>query len=346
MSRVASIIRHLNLLSANPSLISRIATNYVRLLLLNKKVLRKVDIALNFDCNAKCSHCSCAKLEDETRPQLTLKEIKDLIKQSVKLGAFIFELTGGEPLLSEHLYEAIEAAKEEGAIVGVTTNGLMLTREVIEELRKVRLDVVQISIDSANPGEHDRSRGVNGCFERALRNLGLLKETGFMVILSTILTPQNIADKGILKIIQLAGELDVLLSITPSIKAGGWSCNEAISLTQEDKKFYERLASFPHLRWTGYYNFLKKGCPCGRETIFVSAYGDVLPCSFIHISYGNIREESLEQSWKRMYALSFKSQVCMAGLDREFMETHLEPLSNKNELPLSIFEHPVYKKES
>ncbi len=32
----------------------------------------------------------------------------------------------------------------------------------------------------------------------------------------------------------------------------------------------------------------KIGCPAGMEKIYITPYGDVIPCPFIHIGFGNI----------------------------------------------------------
>lgn len=91
-------------------------------------------------------------------------------------------------------------------------------------------------------------------------------------------------------------------------------------------------------------NFLKEGCPCGKESIFITAYGDVLPCGLIQVSYGNIRQDSLENIFNKMHAMPLKSSrpdVCVAGLDEEFIATYLEPLSKEDRLPIAIDELSV-----
>lgn len=264
----------------------------------------------------------------------------------VFLGAIAFEFTGGKPLLSAYLFEAIKIAKSKGAIAGMTSNGLLLTEETVRRLKDAKLDVLQISLDSASAKEHNQSRDIEGCYEKVMHGAGLAKTAGIKVIISTIVTPKNISDNSILKVIRQAKDMGALITLNPACNVGRWSAENNALLSDELQKKYRELMSFLHVRWAGYMNFFKEGCPCGSETIFISAYGDVLPCGFIQISYGNITEEPLTQIWKKMLDNPLKSakrHTCMAGLDKDFINTYLEPLNYENRLPLPMHKHSAYK---
>jgi MoaA/NifB/PqqE/SkfB family radical SAM enzyme len=51
----------------------------------------------------------------------------------------------------------------------------------------------------------------------------------------------------------------------------------------------------------------------GVKSAYVSCYGDVTPCGFVQVSYGNVRSEPLAAIWKRMHAdrgLAHKATPC------------------------------------
>jgi MoaA/NifB/PqqE/SkfB family radical SAM enzyme len=78
-------------------------------------------------------------------------------------------LTGGEPFLSKNLWYLLKKCKENQIIVeDITTNGTLLNYLSLEKIRLLN-DVVKdiiVSIDSADPLEHDINRGVSGTFNK------------------------------------------------------------------------------------------------------------------------------------------------------------------------------------
>jgi MoaA/NifB/PqqE/SkfB family radical SAM enzyme len=55
------------------------------------------------------------------------------------------------------------------------------------------------------------------------------------------------------------------------------------------------------------------GCLAANIQFYVSAYGDVAPCDFTPLSFGNTRSESLKKIWKTMIdhpAYNHKTQFC------------------------------------
>jgi len=346
MNRLKSIQKHSSLLYKNWNITPRILKDYFKLIVLRKKVLRKVDFAMTTDCNAKCPHCFASTLIDNSREQMSLEEIKRCITEAVQLGAIAFEFLGGEPLLCHHLCDAIRFAKDSKAIVGITTNGLLLNEKKVNNLKEAGLDVIQFSLDSMEPGEHDTSRGVLGCYDKVMKALELVKASGINIMLSTIATNENISSKEILRTIKFAQKLDVPITLNPASKVGGWREVVNLYLTEENRAVYHKiLKTSSHTRWSGDMNFLGDGCSCGRETIFITSYGDVIPCGFIQISYGNIRKESLHEIWDRLCKMPLKNQgdnTCKASLDTNFIEKYLNPLVNEKNLPIFIEDHPHY----
>ena len=62
------------------------------------------------------------------------------------------------------------------------------------------------------------------------------------------------------------------------------------------------------------------GCNAGRKMIYVDAFGEVSPCVFTPMSFGNVRERSLREIWADMSRFSLPSP-------RLFHERQLFPLS-------------------
>ena len=65
------------------------------------------------------------------------------------------------------------------------------------------------------------------------------------------------------------------------------------------------------------------------EKIYITPYGDVLPCPFIHISFGNVKQENLKDIVRRMRMnpyLEGYPKICVAAEDREFHKNVLSKI--------------------
>ena len=88
------------------------------------------------------------------------------------------------------------------------------------------------------------------------------------------------------------------------------------------------------------YKGIKVGCPALREIVYITQYGDVLPCPFIHISVGSIFKESLSQIIEQGMRIKWfknRSPVCLASEDRNFIKNKLAKTYGKPS-PVNMYE--------
>lgn len=101
-------------------------------------------------CNLSCSYCN--EYDDVSKP-IALDVMKQRIDELARLGTTIVTISGGEPILHPELDEIIHHIRSKGIIVGMITNGYLLTAERIQRLNRAGLDHMQISIDNVMPDE-------------------------------------------------------------------------------------------------------------------------------------------------------------------------------------------------
>ena len=101
-------------------------------------------------CNLSCTYCN--EYDDFSKP-VPLAALKDRIDHLVRLGTSIVTLSGGEPLLHPELDELIAYMRSHPLIVGMITNGYLLTADRIQRLNRAGLDHLQISIDNVMPDD-------------------------------------------------------------------------------------------------------------------------------------------------------------------------------------------------
>ena len=101
-------------------------------------------------CNLACKYCN--EYDDVSKP-IPLETMKSRLDHLARLGTTIVTLSGGEPLLHPELDEIIAHMRTHPIIVGMITNGYLLTADRIQRLNRAGLDHLQISIDNVMPDD-------------------------------------------------------------------------------------------------------------------------------------------------------------------------------------------------
>jgi MoaA/NifB/PqqE/SkfB family radical SAM enzyme len=285
-----------------------------------------VDLAIGFDCNLQCEHCFASALKNDSRRKITPAEYKQIVKQAMKLGAVNFSFQGGEPILYPELPEFIKNSYPDRNLISVTTNATLLDEHKLLALKKAGVDILTISLDSAIPEEHDCFRGVKGAFNKTFNAIKLALKNGINVTLGAVVSHKNIRSQGLIDLIELAHKLNVIIFLALAVPLGKWAHNEDIILTEDDCAYlYNLVKKYPLLRTDFEANFIQWGCGAVKEILYLTPYGDVLGCPFLHFSLGNIFEESLksirDRALKNPY-FDHYHRLCLAAEDREFMKKY------------------------
>ncbi|MBF0154792.1 MAG: radical SAM protein [Magnetococcales bacterium] len=300
--RVVKAARHMTFIS-KPAVIERVASGYFRSMILRRDTLRSLELALTYRCQAKCHKCYSANLESDDDDDLTVAQIGDIIAQAIDLGIIHVNLTGGEPTLRKDLLEVIRACQPKRIVVSLVTNALLLTRQKMADMKEAGLNTIQISLDSADPEEHDHLRGVPGCYNKVIQAGRWAHEIGLNLCFSTVLSTENSGNERKMDdLLELCEREDAFLLICDSAAVGRWSGqSEKMMTCQERNDALAKLLRHPRARHHNMYNFRgRSGCPAGVEKIYITAYGEVTPCDLVHDVAGNLKQESLKAIWDRM----------------------------------------------
>lgn len=110
---------------------------------------------------------------------LTTDEIVYIAKLFVEQGVTKIRLTGGEPTIRKDLVDIIARLKEFKTLeqVGITTNGLVLTRNLVG-YQRAGLDAVNISLDTLKPGKFEEITRRRG-WERVIAGIDLAIQLGY-----------------------------------------------------------------------------------------------------------------------------------------------------------------------
>ncbi len=216
-------------------------------------------------------------------------------------GSICLHNTGGEPLLRKDICEIVKVLKPKSTLISIVTNASLIDEEKIKALKKAGLSYLQISLDSVDAKKHDDMRKIPGLYEKTIRAVELCKKYGISCCFSSVVYHGGVEDFE--KIVKLAKKYDIMVLMNYVGIVGGWKTEEELALTKDDFVRIHNLMKDPNVRFHTMYNFSGKlECPAGKEKLYITAYGDVMPCNKNQMkAYGNVLKEPLKDIWMRMY---------------------------------------------
>jgi MoaA/NifB/PqqE/SkfB family radical SAM enzyme len=110
-------------------------------------------------CNHKCPGCAGGTHRGMGADNLSIKEMRSILKQVKELGGKAVTFTGGgEPLLNKGTGAAIDYASYLGLDIGLVTNG---TRAKVSGIASIIASCtwIRVSLDAGSPEMHERTHG-------------------------------------------------------------------------------------------------------------------------------------------------------------------------------------------
>ncbi len=265
---------------------------------------------LNANCDMRCRHCSARNHMDKGNKALDYEETIDLADQFVEMGGSAFILSGGEPTLHPRLLDIIDHVDKSKAVVAMFTNGSHLV-DMADELKAAGLFAPLVSLDSEQPDVHDRLRGREGAFTNAVAGIEKMLEVGSLVGISTYMTRPDLHDGYFDRIVDFGTKLGVhQIFMFDAVPTGALIHDKDLAMTPAERSQLKELVKGqnanpvgPAMMGQSWVNSEEGfGCFAGFYQFYTTAYGDVAPCDFTPITFGNVRENSLQEVWDRMRA--------------------------------------------
>ena len=276
-------------------------------------------------CNAKCKHCGSSAEKKQYDGELTTEEIKSAFKQiacDMDASKILINVTGGEPLVRKDLCEVMEYATNElGFHWGMTTNGILLTEENIEKLRKANMETISISIDGIEE-THNKFRGVPNSYQTIINNIKKLKKAGYVkhIQVTTVFHKENINQMEELYQIMLELGLDSwrLVSMDPIGRANendnlllnGKEIKQLLDFIKSKKKDrrLELTYGWPGFLGLEYEKEVRKQyfyCRTGINVASILYNGDLFVCPNVprikSLIQGNIKTDNFKDIWNNKY---------------------------------------------
>jgi len=271
-------------------------------------------------CNLRCQHCYQDDFSKKGELDgAALKKVSDHLFATMREWdrKTCIHLTGGEPLLKPELFSLLSDLDQQPMVeeLGIITNGLTIDREMTRRLSSFsKLKKIKISLDGGDAKTNDSIRQ-KGTFDKVMRNLPLIQETGrFEILFMFTVMKRNFKNlPSLFKLCQDLGVNGLIIERFIPLGRGRKIMGEVLS-KEEWREMIGMLLDFfptvgeehPFLPYQAFQISFKGeepellGAPCviGVDGLCVMPEGSVFPCRRFPISIGNLLETPLKKIWE------------------------------------------------
>ena len=188
-------------------------------------------------CNMKCKHCLyySDSVFNTSNHDLDYGSVKRIIENIARDGRVSsIWISGGEPLVRGDIVDICAEISKHNITPSISTNGFLLTRELIQQLWDAGVCYMHLSIDGSNANTHDSLRQTSGAFAKLLQGLKMLTSSPIDIGASFMVTKNSIGEvRGVYELAKSFG-LKTLSFYTPAPLGRGKCLNsDNLSLNQE-----------------------------------------------------------------------------------------------------------------
>ena len=263
-------------------------------------------VELTHRCNEQCIHCYVVQPIGKSKNELSTAEWKKALQQLAAEGTMEITFSGGEPLLRDDLFDILREARRLNFAIKLSTNATLVGRREAEELGRLKLWEVGVSLYAAEETVHDAITKVAGSFRKTVRGVRFMIEQGLRVKIRSVLMRQNFGNEATLK--ALADELGASFAqdplMTPVSNGSHDNLVHRLSRGQLRQSLIPDLDKFSQdfdpERWEAIKldKLHSNMCKAGINFCCISTEGKVLPCVQFQLVAGDLREQSFHDVWR------------------------------------------------
>ncbi|MCI4624944.1 MAG: radical SAM protein [Candidatus Magnetoovum sp. WYHC-5] len=277
-------------------------------------------------CNLKCIHCrSSSEMIVNEHPDFSFDEAIRVIDDIASYANPVIVLSGGEPLLREDVFQIASYGTSKGLRMCLATNGTLVTEDICNKIKDSNIKIVSLSLDGSTANIHDNFRSQQGAFDGTINAAKLFRAYSIEFIFNSSFTKRNQSD--IPNVYTLAKSLGAtawyMFMIVPTGRGQDISdeliptkdyediLNWHYDMELQESSMLVRPTCAPH-----YYRIVRqrpeklqsrslkfstggaKGCIAGQMICLIDVDGNIQPCSYFHMSAGNIRQQSFKEIWE------------------------------------------------
>tara|TARA_B100002019_G_scaffold34201_1_gene28214 strand:+ start:8346 stop:9359 length:1014 start_codon:yes stop_codon:yes gene_type:complete len=214
--------------------------------------LKDIRISVTDKCNFRCGYCMPKDIYNSSyqflkkAEILSFEEIELLVNSFSDLGVEKVRLTGGEPLLRKNIHKLVERIKVNNKIkdVCITTNGVLMTKELVNNLKLSGLDRITFSLDSINESSFKKISDTNYTPSDVIQGIENALSAGFKNTKINVVIKKGINDNEIVDILSYFKNHDIEIRFIEFMDVGNtndWSFEKVFGrdqiLNEIEKKY-------------------------------------------------------------------------------------------------------------
>lgn len=278
------------------------------------------EIALTYRCNLKCDFCYVGDRDYNELKASDMKKVLFKVLNEADVPSVSF--TGGEPLLRKDIAVLIEYASKLGLWTNLITNGTLLNRNIVADLKTVGLSSAQVSIEGPSSALHDEITGVTGSFAATVQGIRLLQEKGIPVHTNTTVSRNNINElENILLFISSLGLKRLSMNLV--IPCGAARNRRDIWVPYSEIGDHilklKQLADDESIKFLWYspvpmckfnpiaHGFGNKSCAAITGLLSIDPMGNIIPCSSWRKPIASLLKKRFQDIWQSSVLSFFKN---------------------------------------
>jgi SynChlorMet cassette radical SAM/SPASM protein ScmF len=192
--------------------------------------LTSLYLYLSERCNLRCRHCwvSPPAPEDGEEQAVDFDVLTKTITAAKELGLGTVKLTGGEPFLRKDIVELMRFLHRERLCIDIESNGTMIDRDMAGVIKECEVRQVSVSLDGATAAQHDKLRGIKGCYGKSVDALHYLRAEKISTQVIMSLYKQNIP------------EIEALAALCDDLEVSSFKINPVMPTGRGEKVFQRR----------------------------------------------------------------------------------------------------------
>lgn len=264
-------------------------------------------------CRFHCEHCYQRFDKGADSPIEKLAATAKLLQDQ---GIAFVNIEGGEPFLKYSALHKLCSSIDSRSEIWINSTGDGINSERLQELLRVSpLSGIMFSMHNAHRERMNLFMQSDQAWDIMEEGIRLCHKNGVPAAVNACLPKSAFYDGNFEALMEKAKSLGIMMiQIIHPKPAGEWLNNEFTKFTAKDLeqarykvRLYNRGAHYKD--YPAIYAQIDEehpdmfGCTAGgTDRFYINAKGDVQPCEFLQLSYGNINKEDFSVIYQRMRA--------------------------------------------
>jgi Predicted Fe-S oxidoreductases len=296
-------------------------------------------------------HCNYCYQKLDKGKDVDIETLIRIVRKLQEMGIAFINIEGGEPFLTYDRLKRLCAVIDARSEIWINSTGAGMTTERLAELKEMNVIAIMFSLHSPDADAFNQFMGNTSAWNAMEAGVKMCHAAGLAVAFNTCMMRDDFYDGTFERIMETARDFKAcLIQMIKPKPAGGWLAKGDIEFTPEDLAYImtkvnqynlqEEFSEYPAISA----QIMEEdkavfGCTAGgTDRFYINAKGDLQPCEFLNISFGNIAADRFEDIYQKMRSCfawggdCYLCESCSKEIHQLYMENSLKSLPLPPEL--------------